>query len=281
MKVLITGTSGRVGGAIHDRLAREHAVRGLDRVASSRVDHLGELTDAALLEQALDGVDAVVHTAGLHAPQVGQLPEAEFQRVNVEGTRAVLAVAQRRGVPHIVFTSTTALYGVGGWITEQTPPRPRTVYHRSKLAAEALLAEAAARGGPAVTVLRMSRCFPEPAPLMAAYRLHRGVDVRDVAEAHALALLQPRPGWRRYVISGATPFLRSEVDELARDAPAVLRRRAPALVRTFAERGWSLPRSIDRVYAAHRAIAELGWQPAFGFEEVLHQLDRQSPEVLG
>jgi nucleoside-diphosphate-sugar epimerase len=280
VKVLITGTSGRVGGAIHDRLAREHAVRGLDRVASARVDHLGEVTDAALLERALEGVDAVVHTAALHAPHVGPWPDEAFQRVNVDGTRVLLAAAQRRGVPHIVFTSTTALYGVGGWITEQTPPRPRTVYHRSKLAAEALLAEAAARGGPAVTVLRMSRCFPEPAPLMAAYRLHRGIDARDVAEAHALALARPQTGLRCYVVSGATPFRPEDVDRLAQDAPAVLAQRVPDLVQAFAERGWALPATIDRVYDPGRAEAELGWRARYGFDEPLRQLEAGSPEVL-
>jgi len=45
------------------------------------------------------------------------------------------------------------------------------------------LREDAGRDGLAVTVLRLSRCFAEPAPLMAAYRLHRGIDARAVASA--------------------------------------------------------------------------------------------------
>jgi UDP-glucose 4-epimerase len=40
----------------------------------------------------------------------------------------------------------------------------------------------------------MGRCFPEPAPAMALARLHRGIDARDVAEAHALALDTARAG---------------------------------------------------------------------------------------
>ena len=56
-----------------------------------------------------------------------------------------------------------------------------------------------------VTSLRMSRCFPEPAEFMAWYRLHRGIDRRDVAEAHALALDRRGPP-ATYVISAATPF---------------------------------------------------------------------------
>lgn len=280
MRVVITGSSGRVGRAIYVQLARDHDVLGLDRAPSSTADRVGDITDERWLEQALAGADAVVHVAALHAPQVGHVPEAEFERINVGGTKAVLEAASRRGVPHIVFTSTTALYGTGGWVTEQTQPRPRTVYHRTKLAAERLLAEAAAAGGPAVTVLRMSRCFPEPAPVMAVFRLHRGVDARDVAAAHVLALARPRPGHRVLVISGATPFDPGDIAELECDAPAVLRRCAPALVAAFEQRGWSLPASIDRVYSPALAQAELGWQPRHGFDEVLRQLDAQSPEVL-
>ena len=289
MKVLVTGASGRIGRALVQRLAPTHQVLGLDRRRSATAGFIGDLADGALLERALQGVDAVVHAAALHAPQVGQLPDAEFMRVNVQGTRALLRAAQRHAVQHIVYTSTTALYGQAAtpagraaWVTESLLPQPRTIYHRSKLAAEALLAEAAQRGGPALTVLRMSRCFPEAAPLMACYRLHRGVDARDVAQAHWLALGEAAPVARQrcFVISGATPFSEADVSELWRDAPAALRRHAPALVEAFARRAWPLPSSIDRVYSPALAQAVLGWQPRHGFESVLAQLDAGSAEVL-
>ena len=88
------------------------------------------------------------------------------------------------------------------------------------------------------------------------------------------------PGFRRYVISGATPFLPEDATRLSEDAPAVLAQRAPALAAAFAARGWQLPRTVDRVYDSRRAQAELGWRPRYGFEEVLAELDRGSPEVL-
>jgi UDP-glucose 4-epimerase len=280
MRVVITGSTGRVGRAVYVQLARDHDVLGLDRAPSSTADRVGDITDEPWLDDAVAGADAVVHVAALHAPQVGHVPDAEFERINVGGTRAVLEAASRRGVPHIVLTSTTALYGTGGWVSEQTRPQPRTIYHRTKLAAERLLEEAAGAGGPAVTVLRMSRCFPEPAPVMAVFRLHRGVDARDVAAAHVLALAGSQPRHRVYVISGSTPFHPDDMVELLRDAPAVLRRRAPALVSAFDQRGWSLPGSIDRVYSPALAEAELGWKPRHGFDEVLRQVDALSPEIL-
>jgi UDP-glucose 4-epimerase len=292
MKVLITGAGGRVGGMLRQRLQAQHGVCGLDRRAAPGVDAVGDLGDASLVARALRGVDAVVHCAALHAPDVGRVGEREFQRVNVDATLALWHAARAAGVRRFVFTSTTALYGTdaaasarAAWITEATPPRPRSVYHCSKLAAEQALreaAEAAAVGGPAVTVLRLSRCFPEPAPLMAVYRLHRGIDVRDAATAHALALADDEPAqpWRCFVIAGATPFVAADAERLWRDAPALLRERVPALARAFDRRGWPLPASIDRVYVPHAAMQALGWRPRHGWHAVLEQLDTGAPGVL-
>lgn len=287
MRVLITGSSGRVGRAIYVRLCRDHDVVGLDRSPSSTANIVGDLTDTELLQDALRGVEAVVHTAALHAPHVGLIDDAEFESINVHTTRALADLAVRAGVRRLVFTSTTAVYGsastpthAAGWLDEAVEPRPKTIYHRTKLAAEALLEATSRQGELAVTVLRMSRCFPEPAPIMSAHRLHRGIDARDAADAHALALQTAQSGFRRFVISGATPFKADDVHALVRDAPTVLERRAPEMVEAFARRGWSLPKSIDRVYTPALAMQELGWQPRFGFTEVLKMLDEGSSEVL-
>jgi nucleoside-diphosphate-sugar epimerase len=290
MRVLVTGSSGRVGRAICEHLRVEHEVVGLDRLPSATTDLVGDISDPDLLMRALRGVDAVVHVAALHAPHVGTVADAEFDRVNVQATRRLAELAAEADVRQFVFTSTTALYGAASrpdraaaaWIDEALEPRPQTVYHRSKLAAEALLQTLAERGALAVTVLRMSRCFPEPAPLMASYRLHRGVDARDVARAHALALQMQssRSGFRRFVVSAATPFKPEDTHELMRDAPSVLARRAPALVEAFARRSWHLPATIDRVVSPALAMNDLGWRPQHGFDEVLKMLDQNSPEVL-
>ena len=52
----------------------------------------------------------------------------------------------------------------------------------------------------------MSRCFPEPADLMAVFRLTRGIDARDVANAHLCSVEKRLSGFNRFIISGATPF---------------------------------------------------------------------------
>lgn len=288
MRVLVTGSSGRVGRAVVARLLADgHAVTGFDRAPASTTDRVADLGDGAALRAALAGADAVVHAAALHAPHVGVLPDADFRRINVDGARALCDAAAAAGVRRIVLTSTTALYGAAAdgadaaaWVDEDTIPEPQTIYHRTKLAAEALLREAALRGGPTLRVLRMSRCFPEPTPAMAVLRLHRGVDVRDVASAHALALQHPGSAHDTFVVSGATPFRCEDAALLALDAALAIRRRAPALAEAFAVRGWSLPAAIDRVYDSARAIAGLGWRPRHGFEAVLAAWDAGSPDVL-
>ena len=285
MRIVVTGSSGRIGRALFAALAGEHDVVGVDRTPFSTTRVVGDFTDRDLIAPALDGADAVIHAAALHAPHVGVIDDGEFHRVNVDGTAALAERARAAGCRVLVFTSTTALYGgavaIGGctWIDESVAPQPESVYHRTKIAAEALLERAATAACP-VRVIRMSRCFPESAPLMATYRLHRGVDVRDVADAHVAALSGSGAVFLRCIVSGATPFLREDTAALAIDALPVLRERAPRLVDAFQARGWPLPKTIDRIYAPHFAESTLHWRARHGFDEVLAQLDRRSLEVL-
>jgi nucleoside-diphosphate-sugar epimerase len=288
MRVVVTGSGGRVGRAIVHRLvALGHEVVGVDRLpASTAVRHVGDVADPDVLDAACCGAEAIIHVAALHAPHVAVVPDAEHERINVGGTEAVIAAARRAGIRRVVFTSSTAVYGVVGgdrpsvWIDEDRAPTPRTIYHRTKLVAERRLREAATAGELEVRILRMSRCFPEPADLMAVYRLHRGIDARDVAAAHAAALTHVGGPHHTWIISGATPFVGADLDALSSDAPAVLRSRAPGLVAAFAARGWRLPAAIDRVYDPGRAARELGWRPRHGFASVLAMLDEEHGEVL-
>ena len=287
MKVLITGSSGRIGQAIYAEVARQHTAVGFDRLPAETTDVIGDIGDLDLHSTALDGVDVVIHTAALHAPHVGQESEAEFDRVNVQATQALALSAVECGVKHFVFTSTTALYGQASrlndktaWITENTQPKPVTVYHRSKIQAEEILNTVSMSSGLPITVLRMSRCFPEPADLMALYRLARGIDKRDVATAHLAAINQRPAGFTRFIVSAAPTFTPDHCDELFVNAAAVIKQTSPELANEFQARGWRLPGSIDRVYDSRYAQQQLGWQPKHGFASVIQQLDAQSPEVL-
>lgn len=273
MRVLVTGAAGLIGSGVAARLAGEHDVIGLDFQPGPLVQIVGDCGDVAVWRHRVGSIDAVVHTAALHAPHVGQHSDEDFRRTNVEATSRLLDFALAAGATHFVLTSTTSLYGRAleqdnraVWVDETLEPQPRDIYDETKLEAERLVVSAG--NAMTVTALRMSRCFPEPADAMAWYRLHRGIDRRDAAEAHLLALGRAGPP-ATLVISSATPFQRGDCDELLRDAPTVIERRCPGLIESMAARAWPPPQSIDRVYDGSRARQELGFAPRFGVESCL------------
>ena len=272
MKVLVTGSSGRIGGAIAARLALRHQVAGVDRRPGALTAEVADVRDTARLAPLLAGVDAIVHTASLHVPDLAAQDARQFREVNVDATRRLLQAAGEAGVARFVYTSTTSLYGdammpeagEAAWVTEELAPQPRDVYDETKLAAEAACRDAA-RAGLACISLRMSRCFPEDPRLVAVYRLYRGVDAEDVAQAHELALAPGHGGFEVYNVSAPPPFVRADCRRLFEDAASVVLERHPWAEAEFRRRGWLLPRSIDRVYVVDKATSALGYRPVHDF----------------
>jgi len=149
MKVLVTGATGFLGSHVAERLANDgHQVRALVRPTSDRrflagfphEEALGDVTEPASLAAALNGVDVVVHTAGL----VKARSAAQFDAVNAQGTANLLAAADR-AVPHLrrlVYVSSLAAHGPsedGQPRPPDAPPRPITAYGRSKLRGEEMV----------------------------------------------------------------------------------------------------------------------------------------------
>lgn len=287
MRILVTGSAGRVGRAIYIKLMRTHDVVGIDKTPCSTADYVGDIRDSAMMDGVLENIDVIIHTAALHAPHVGLVPDSEFQSINVDATEKLALAGVKVGIKHFIFTSTTALYGyastpksIAGWIDEEVIPQPKSIYHNSKIAAETKLEEISNLFQLPVTVLQMSRCFPEPADLMAVFRLTRGIDARDVASAHLCAVEKRLSGFNRFIISGATPFHLSDCEALYTDAEAVIKRKCPEIALAFKQRNWQLPQSLDRVYDSSSAREKLGWLPIHGFESVLEMLDTETAEVL-
>lgn len=273
-RILLTGSSGQVGSAIAKRLLSEYTVLGLDLAPGQYTTHCGNITDALLVNSLVSQVDAIIHTASLHAPHVKSRSRADFLATNVEGAQCLLEAAIKHGVSRFVYTSTTSLYGnamvsaeKAVWVTEELPPVPRDIYDETKLAAEARCREATRHSLPCLS-LRISRCFRETDELMATYRLYRGVDLRDVAETHRLALLANLPRFEVFNISARTPFKPEDTTELLHNALAVIQRRCPELEWEFAKRGWRLPQSIDRVYVITKAEQILGFSPRYNYDSL-------------
>ncbi len=110
-KILITGTSGHIGSALARALQRKYQVIGIDLNPGPYTTHCLDIVDNKNVIHLARNVDAIIHTAALHAPHVGIHSDEQFWRVNVEGTKNLLNIAHQLEVKRFVFTSTTSVYG--------------------------------------------------------------------------------------------------------------------------------------------------------------------------
>ena len=155
MRVLVTGASGMLGGAV----ARSLAQRGDDVVLMqrrpSRLDlpeRLVDLRDRDAVQSALRGMDGVIHLAA-KVNVVG--PWADYVAVNVDGTRTLLEAARDAGVGRFVQVSSPSVAHAGRSLVAAPagpadPASARGSYSRSKAMAEQL---ALAAHGPGFAVI--------------------------------------------------------------------------------------------------------------------------------
>jgi nucleoside-diphosphate-sugar epimerase len=230
--VLVTGGTGYVGSHAIAALTRAgHRVRvlarsperipaalgplGVDGVEAT----MGDVTEPAAVEDALQGCDAVLHAASVFSLDARRADE--MASVNVRGTDIVLGTAHRLGLDPIVYVSSEVALlppAEGEVLTPDSPvQRPPGPYCRSKADAELVARKFQALGAPVVSVLPAGVWGPHDPHLgegvtMAANVLRNRypvvmpggmhiVDVRDVAAVLA-AVLQPGRGPRSYLVAG-------------------------------------------------------------------------------
>ena len=163
MHYAVTGATGFVGGALARRLRADgHDVVALvrDRIRAADLSDLGvtllpgDLDDEAALDRLCHEVDALFHVAGWY--KLGQRDSSVGQRVNVDGTRNVLAAAQRSGLPKVIYTSTLAVNSdTHGAVRDETyryTGRFVSTYDCTKAAAHQIAERFAADGLPIVIV---------------------------------------------------------------------------------------------------------------------------------
>jgi dihydroflavonol-4-reductase len=168
MRVLVTGSTGKVGNALAHALAeRGDEVRALVRdVARARAllpagveAVLGDVTDPPSLEAAAEGCELVFNAMGI--PEQWLADPTLFARVNAEGTRAVAEAARAAGARRLIHTSTEDVFHAepGGRFDESdVADYPKgTAYERSKQRAEELAL--ASRDGLEVVIVNPSGVY--------------------------------------------------------------------------------------------------------------------------
>jgi uronate dehydrogenase len=157
VKVLLTGSSGRIGRMLSARLPDlGFEVREFDRADGQ------DINDPAALDSALVGMQAVVHLAA----QPTEAPWPVIREANIDGTFAVFEGARRAGIRRVVFASSNHAVGFtpnsGQELDAATPQRPDTLYGVSKVFGEALGRYYVDRYGMRVACLRIGSCTEQP-----------------------------------------------------------------------------------------------------------------------
>lgn len=155
--VLVVGGAGYIGSEVVRQLLGEgRRVRVLDKLVYGRtalapyLEHPGfelvdgDTTDIAVLTNAMYGVSAVVHLAGLVGDPACSVDENFTRHLNIISTRMVKEVAKSLGIRRFVFASSCSVYGISAKVLDETSEiNPISLYARTKIDSERELLESA------------------------------------------------------------------------------------------------------------------------------------------
>ena len=305
MKAFVTGANGFTGSHLVKLLRdRGYEVKGLVRKSSdlSRLQNCeielvyGDICDREVLKEAIKDVDFVFHLAAY--VELGLVDAKKMERVNVEGTRAILEVSQAANITKMVYCSTIGVYGdTGGQIIDETFQRQQqgfsSAYDRTKYQAQQLVDEFYRQGLPVVSLMPAGIFGPDDphvGPIIKLFtrgklkfwvggdRVTGIVHVDDLAEAMILAAEKSKLG-EHYIISAGELKTREMFALLGqktgipnpKDLPEFLVRIIGNIFdlvgRLFS---WNPPISKERVHYLYdrcvridssKAQKQLGWQP--------------------
>lgn len=298
MKILVTGGAGFIGSNLVRHLVtsypQDHVIN-LDALTycgcreslddlRDRPNHQflqGDITDAALVNDLMEGVDAVLHLAAESHVDRSLSDPLAFVKTNVMGTQILLDAARRCKVQRFVHVSTDEVYGsLGptGLFTEQTPLAPNSPYSASKAASDLMVRAAFETFGFPAMITRCSNNygpyqFPEKLiPLFITNLMDGeqvpvygdGLNVRDWLHvldhnrAIDLVLRKGREG-EVYNIGGNNERTNMQITRTILTQLG----KPQSLIRYVQDRP-----GHDRRYAidASKIREQLGWEPTYTFE---------------
>jgi uronate dehydrogenase len=208
-RCLITGAAGGIGGRLRRLLKGIYPVLRLsDRVepadlADDEEFIAADLTDAADVERAVQGMQGIVHLGGISAER----PWDEILQANIVGTYNLFEAARKRGVKRVVFASSNHVVGFYPRRRRLSPDgvvRPDTRYGVSKAFGEALGALYADKYGLGVLAIRIGNVADRPVD---ERRLSIWIKPEDLVQLIRIGLEHPDLHYE--VVYGASDNARS------------------------------------------------------------------------
>ncbi|AFY58261.1 nucleoside-diphosphate-sugar epimerase [Rivularia sp. PCC 7116] len=288
MKALVTGANGFTGSHLVKALVqRGDSVVGLVRKSSdlSRLEDTeiqlvtGDITDRKALREAMQGVDTVFHTAAF--VELGLVDAEKMERVNVEGTQAVLEIAKEMEISKMVYCSTIGIYGdTQGEVIDETFERTQedfsSAYDSTKYEAQQLVDNYAVIGLPVVSVMPSGIYGPDDPHFGPVFKLFlQGklklwvggdritgiVHVDDLVNAMILAAEKGERGEHFIISAGELPL--REMFEIISEQTGVS---------TPAEVPQPIARLVGNVLDPIGKV--LSWNPPIGKERIHYIYDR-------
>jgi len=307
-KILITGASGFVGGALVGRLLKDPAVDEIvlalrrpiePQHEKSRLVIIGDLRSNTNWLEALEGVSAIVHCAArvhvMHDKEVD--PLKAYREVNVHATLNLALQAAEKGVRRFVFVSSIKVNGEASFpgqpISPDMIPSPMDPYGISKWEAESGLREIGARYGMEIVIVRPPLIYGPgvkanflkmmqlirlgiPLPLGGLSNLRSFVSIDNLVDFLIVCLRHPLAGGQTFMISDGEDVSTSEL--LARTAKAMSKDirliRFPLSLLYFWAKIMKKEAILQRLCGTLQVDITknrqlLGWTPVIGLDEGL------------
>jgi nucleoside-diphosphate-sugar epimerase len=301
MLLALTGATGFIGQhLLRDLPKRGHRLRVLLRhppsvpmPCASAV--IGDLARPRNMSAALEGVDAVIHSAGFTHGMSG-IPEDDYRALNTEATIGLARAARRAGAKRFIFLSSIRAQSgptAATVLTEADDPNPTDAYGRSKLAAERGLAEleldwvslrAALVYGPGVKgsiaqLMRLARS-PFPLPLHSLGGRRSLLALENLSAAIDVVLKTPGTLRRPLIAADLDALTVGEMVAAMRDGLGRRSNLFPAppdliglLLRSLGQEQ-IYRRMSGSLVADPSALRNLGWAPQLATRDGLCQLMR-------
>ena len=155
MRILITGGAGYIGYSLVQQLLKDvdqlHSITIYDNLSrrnysfftEARFDHkpvkliMGDILDGRMLQQALEGIDCVIHLAAKVTTPFADADAHSFDQVNHWGTAQLAYAVENSNVSKVIYLSSISIYGAHpDPVDESSIPNPHSFYGRSKLDGE-------------------------------------------------------------------------------------------------------------------------------------------------